>query len=442
MVARSVVTFGVSTERGTVHAVALSDDDGKLPDRLVIQRTFRFGDGKADLPRAVEAALEALADEIGADREIAGAAVTYRDAAERRAVVAGLAAGPWRTASMVSAKSSHLSLARAMPWTAEFDHLLICEAVPGHLYFSLISPERDRVVAAIAATGATVSERSERTIDTGEETMRLAVTAALDQFAAAGVQPEAVVMIGSAASEPVVAGAVMSGFGVPIIPSKVASAAAAVGAALVVQPDSADLFEQERTRLSRGVGALVAAASVLVGGVAAGGVYEATTGSRTASAPVADASAAEQTHQVATVGQPAPQSEPEAEEGTPVLPPAAPATKAPGARAHTPDMVAVDPATVSWGPSGQRAGVQSGVWHPEGLELDRSAPDPTAGTRTSGASDSVVPDPVNPVGSPNRSLLFPGESAPPQLGTAQFAPWWDNHWRMMVQWAAEFVPRA
>lgn len=425
MVARSVVTFGVSTERGTVHAVALSDDEGKLPDRLLIQRTFRFGDGKADLPRAVEAALEAMADEIGPDREIAAAAVTYRDAAERRAVVTGLAAGPWSTASLVSAKSSHLALARAMPWTGEFDHLLMCEAVPGYQCFSLISPGRDRVVAAIAATGATVTE----------ETMRPAVTAAMDQFAAAGVQPEAIVMIGSAASEPAVAAALMSGFGVPIIPSKVAASAAAVGAALVVQPESVDLFEQERTRLSRGVGALVAAASVLVGGAAAGGIYEATAGSRTASAPVADASAAAQTHRVAA----ARQSEPESEDGTPVRPPAATGTRAPRARIHTPVMVEVDPAAVSWG--GQRAGVQSGVWHPQRLEQNTTAPDPSAGTKASGATGSAAKA-ENPIGPPNRALLFRGESAPPQLGSPQFGPWWDSHWRMMVQWAAEMIPRA
>ena len=72
-----MVTFGVSTERGTVHAVALSDDDGKLPDRLLIRRTFHIGDAKSDLVPAIEAALEALADEIGPDHEIAGAAVTY-----------------------------------------------------------------------------------------------------------------------------------------------------------------------------------------------------------------------------------------------------------------------------------------------------------------------------------------------------------------------------
>jgi len=434
VVARSVVTFGVSTERGTVHAVALSDDDGKLPDRLVIQRTFRIGDGKADLPRAVESALEALADEIGPDREIAGAAVTYRDAAERRTIVTGLADGPWRTASLVSAKSAHLALARAMPWTGEFDHLLICEAVPGYQCFSLISPERDRVVAAIAATGATVTA----------ETMRPAVTAAWDQFDAAGVQPEAVVMIGSAASEPAVAAALAAGFGVPVIPSKVASAAAATGAALIVRPESVALFEQERTRLSRGAAVLVAAASVLVGGATAGGIYEATAGSGSTATSVADARAAAQTHRVLPVEQPAPQVEAEAEPdaGTPVRSPAAD-TARPGDRAPAADTVAVDPAALSWGSDGgQRMGVHSGLWHPDGPPLDQATPDPNTGTRTAAAPDSVVPDPVNPVGSPNSELLFAGESAPPQLGSPEFAQWWDNHWRMMVQWAAELVPRA
>ena len=111
-------------------------------------------------------------------------------------------------------------------------------------------------------------------------------------------------LIGSAASKPVVAATLTSGFGVPVIRSKVASAAAAAGAALAVQPESVDLFALERSRLSRGAAALVAAASVLAGGLVVGGVYEATTSSRTTTAPVlADAHAPAQAHRMRSVEQ-------------------------------------------------------------------------------------------------------------------------------------------
>lgn len=134
--ARLVVTFGVSTERGAVQAVALRNGPDSLPERILHHRTQQIrGDGTHDLAHAVETALADLDAELGADYEAVGAAVTYRDAAERRAIVTGLASGPWRTASLVSAKSAHLALARAMTWVDGFDHLVICEVVPGYQGF-------------------------------------------------------------------------------------------------------------------------------------------------------------------------------------------------------------------------------------------------------------------------------------------------------------------
>jgi hypothetical protein len=424
-----VVTFGVSAERGTVHAVALSDDEGKLPDRVVSRRTFRVGDSKADLVRAIEAALEALADEIGPDREIAGAAVAYRDPAERRAVVTGLAKGPWHTASLVSAKSAHLAVARAMPWTGEFDHLLVCEVVPGHQSFSLISPERDRVVAAIAATGSAVSEA----------TMRPAVTAAWDQFDAAGVQPEAVVLMGSAATHPAVAAALTNGFAVPIIPSRVAKVGAAVGAALAIAPEAADIFAAvERTRLSRGAAALVAAASVLAGGVAAGGIYEATTGTRPASAPVlADARAAANSHQVPEAERLAPESEAQDEAGVPVRSPAATKRASHRDSAGSPNVVSVGPVGMSWGPgAGRRMGLQ-----PDSGDEQQLMPSVTPVAPSGSASASAALDSTVRVQPPDQRLLFKGEAAPPRVGSPEFNHWWNNHWRMMAEWASGMMPR-
>ncbi len=440
MVARSVVTFGVSTERGTVHAVALSDDDARLPDRLVAQRTFHIGDGKADLARAIDAALEALTDEIGPDREIAGVAVTYRDPAERRAVVTGLAKGPWGTASLVSAKSAHLAMARAMPWTMEFGHLLVCEVVRGHQCFSLISPERDRVVAAIAATGSVVSEA----------TMRPAVTAAWDQFDAAGVQPEAVVLIGSAASEPVVTATLTSGFSVPLIPSRVAVVAAAVGAALVVQPQQADLFTVERTRVSRSAAALVTAATVLAGGLVAGGVYEATASSRSTTSPVlADPDVAANSHEV-NPADPRPQAAPERERGLSLRPRAVPVRHS-GTGPETVSLDEVGMAGTFWGPG---SSPRMTLRPDSGASQSKppvSSPIPSTGSAqamlpgqtTPGASTprSARPHSNAQVGNPDRRLLFPGETTPPQVSSPEFGRWWQNHWRMVMAWATVMTPR-
>lgn len=32
-------------------------------------------------------------------------------------------------------------------------------------------------------------------------------------------------------------------------------------------------------------------------------------------------------------------------------------------------------------------------------------------------------------------------SAPPQLGTAEFNEWWDNHWRLTLRWMVAMMPQ-
>lgn len=416
--ARLVVTFGVSTERGAVQAVALRSGPDSLPERILHHRTQQIrGDGKHDLARAVETALEDLDAELGADYEATGAAVTYRDAAERRAIVTGLASGPWRTASLVSAKSAHLALARAMTWVDGFDHLVICEVVPGYQGFSLISPGRDRVLAGLTTAGGAITR----------ETMRPAVTAAWDQFEAAGVDPDAVVLIGSAAGDAAVTSALGAGFGASIVPCKVAAAGSAIGAALVAQPESAGVESDPRTRVSRGATAVFAAASVLAGGLVVGGAYHAT-GRPGSDAELTDARIAAQTHRAF------PMQRREAVRG------------ASDESEPDPELVTVDPATVNWRPrNSDRLGIRQFDSEPADSEISDGRPQPLlrdsdAEPAASGPS-SVIPAPTVPVGAPNGSLLFPGEAAPPQFGTAEFGKWWDNHWRMMVQWAAQMMPR-
>ncbi|NNH73774.1 hypothetical protein HLB23_28630 [Nocardia uniformis] len=426
------MTLGVSTERGTVHAVALADDGDKLSERVLLHITGKVGgETKADLAAAVEAVMDAVADKIGPDRDIVGAAVAYRDAAERRAIVTRLAAGRWHEASLVSAKSSHLAVARAMTWVDEFDDLAICEVVPGFQAFSLIDGERTRVLAAVTLNGGAASE----------EAMRAAVTAAWDQFDAAGVRPDAVVLIGSAASEPGVVAALQAGFGAPIIPCRVAAAAPAIGAALAALPEVEVAGEAaERLKRTRGTAALFAAASVLAGGLVAGGVYTASSNSRTVpepmltdarvradgnrvgNQPIADTGSAlgssNETHWEPGITAPT-------EVGAELSRESAPVAEL--------DVVTIDPSG-SWGPDSESGAL--GLMSPKPLlEAEPEA-------NTGPGHQSIIPAPTNQVGAPDGFGLFPGEAAPPPVGSPEFQKWWEGHWSMMLKWAVELMPRA
>ncbi|AYF77882.1 hypothetical protein D7D52_33270 [Nocardia yunnanensis] len=427
------MTIGVATERGTVRAVALADAGDKLHDRIVLERVVPIaGETKADLAVAVESAMEDIADRIGADREILGAAVAYRDAAERRAIVTKLAAGPWHEASLVSAKAAHLAVARAMTWVDEFEDLAICEVVPGFQAFSLISPDRGRVLAAVTLSGGAATE----------EAMRTAVTAAWDQFDAAGVKPDAVVLIGSAATESAVVAALESGFGAPVIPCAVAAVAPALGAALAALPEAEFAGEAaERIRRARGTAALFAAASVLAGGLVAGGVYAAGSDSKKVPAPIlidSRVSADARNNVVEHPGAPAAPAPDSGSSGDVMNGLPAPATptdavapdtdQQPAPELQPSDVVTIDPASLNWGPHAEKS-------HPK--PLIKANPEP----EVSSNQDSIIPAPTHAVGAPTESGLFPGELAPPPLGTAEFTNWWDNHWRMMVQWAAQMMPK-
>ncbi|WP_067699470.1 hypothetical protein [Nocardia jejuensis] len=427
------MTIGVATERGYVRAVALADG-GKLSERVVVERVEAVsGDTKADLAAAVEAVLEDVADKIGPDRDIVGAAVAYRDSAERRAIVTRLASGPWHEASLVSAKAAHLAVARAMTWVDEFEDLAICEVVPGFQAFSLIDPLRTRVLAAVTLTGGATSE----------ESMRAAVTAAWDQFDAAGVKPDAVVLIGSAASEPGVVAALESGFGAPVIPCSVSAGAPAIGAALAAIPETEYAGDAaDRARRARGTAAMFAAASVLAGGLVAGGVYAASNSSKSVPEPMltdarvsADAHTQGVEQPIGDTGSAAPELGPDGQpiEGLPEPAPSdvsAPMSEEP---LPEPDIVTLDPATLNWG----SADPDAAHWL-QSKPLIKGQPD----ADSVGTMDSIIPAPTHPVGAPTDGGLFQDELSPPALGTPEFSKWWDGHWHMMLQWATQSMPRA
>ncbi|MFI6867715.1 hypothetical protein [Nocardia sp. NPDC050406] len=412
--------------------MALADGGDKLSERVLHHITGKVGgETKADLAASVEAVMDAVADKIGPDRDIVGAAVAYRDAAERRAIVTRLASGQWHEASLVSAKSSHLAVARAMTWVDEFDDLAICEVVPGFQAFSLIDGERTRVLAAVTLNGGA----------TTEEAMRAAVTAAWDQFDAAGVRPDAVVLIGSAASEPAVVAALEAGFGAPIIPCRVAAAAPAIGAALAALPETELVGEvAERMKRTRGTAALFAAASVLAGGLVAGGVYTASSNSRTVPEPMltdarvraqaehggqpvvdtgSSLGSSNETHWEPAITEPTP-----AGAGLPAEPVAV----------TEPDVVTLEPMGSTWGPESESESL--GIMGPK--QLHKAQPEHEGGI----GQQSIIPAPTNPVGAPDGFGLFPGETAPPALGTPEFQKWWDSHWKLMVQWAVQLLPKA
>ncbi|WP_157115894.1 hypothetical protein [Nocardia puris] len=416
MVARSVITLGVSTERGAVHAVALGDGDGKISDRVLAHRVEETGgDGKADVAAAVHAAMDHVAGEV--DGEIAGAAVAYRDAAERRAVVTALAATPWHTASLLSAKSAHLSASGAMTWLDEFDNLLLCEVVPGHQAFTLVDRARSRVLTAVAQTGGATPE-----------SLGAAVTAALDQIEAAAVRPDAVVLIGSSADTPAVRAAVER-FGAPVLPCPIATTASALGAALFAMDDVpgavVPMPEARARRGGRWAGALFAVAGVVAAG-AVGGAWSLFDGS----APtVVDARTTADSRVVSDSGSSAGLST-----GSTVRPGELPEGLVPDERhpAQGPAPV-VKPQAAQSVPGDAAWAVQQ--WGSRPLALE----DAVAPTEVAGEADSV---PVPGTGIPSSGHsdpAFRGDEPLPPAFTPEAQRWWDNHFRLMLRWGTDQV---
>ncbi|MBF6299041.1 hypothetical protein IU459_16030 [Nocardia amamiensis] len=405
MVAESLVTLGVSTERGAVHAVALADGE-KLADRVLLRRVGRTdSDSNADVAASVEAVLNAMAAGLGPDREIGGVAVAYRDSAERRAIVTRLAAGPWHSASMVSAKSAHLSVAGVMTWLDTFDNLLICEVVPGYQAFTLVDRGRRRVLAAVGRAGRTTPQ-----------SLGGAVTAAWDQLEAAATKPDAVALIGSAAAEPAVSAAVED-FGAPVIPCTMAAFACAAGAALSARMESDSRVEPvEEPHRARGGVALFAAAGVLASGMVVGGGYVLNGFSRPMPTVVADAQ----------------------RDAASAVDVAAGLDRTRGSEA---DGSSAGPAG-STTPTGSQLSGQRWGTVPEHDPLPLSIAE-AAGHEEPDAQEPLMPGTGVPshsrVGAPNEALLFPGESPPPAAFTPEAADWWDEHLRLMAQWAAQQV---
>lgn len=430
---KSLVTVGVSTERGAVHAVALDDSDVPLPDRILVHRVLEvIGTGRVEVAAAVARVMDEVARELGPAEEIAGAAVTYRDPAERRAIVTELATGPWRSASLVSTKSAHLSVAGAMTWLAEFDHLLIGEVVPGYQAFTLVDAARSRVLAATGQSAAAPTMAA----------MSAAVGAARDQIDAAQVRPDSVVLIGSAADHPTVMGAV-GGFGAPVIPCGMARSAPAAGAALCAMTDLVDVVVPLRTEQQRrGPVVVVAAAGVLASGMTGGGAYLLVNNHSQHTSVAADATSIVPVGEQAVDRGPAdaPQSRtfrPEAagsvpETGSLNIPSDSGSVEYSGDSGYSTPWYAA-PARDYGADSDPSTGVADPETH---TVIPGSEPDSTIpGSRS---RPHMIPAPMRRTESPT-GLLFPGEELPPPAFTPESYAWWGRHLRLLVQWATQFA---
>lgn len=425
VVARYVVTLGASIERGAVQAVALTDAGARLPQRVLAHTVVPAGTTPAELAAAVSAALDAVAAavaETGPDADaIAGAAVVYREPAQRRAVVSELADGPWHGASLVSATSAHLRVAAAMAWLAEFDDLLVCDVVPGYQAFTLVDAARSRVLAAVSRQGSPA-------------TLAEAVRAARDQIEAAGARPDAVVLVGSTADDSAVRAAA-DGFGAPVLPCPIAPEATAVGAALWVMDDVVGLADTSRPARGRPAPAVLTAAGALACGLVTAGVYV-SSGMWTGVPAVTDDA------RVTAGGQAFAPPRPGGPGGGATL---APGASAPEGGPAGP--VAGEHRAPSFRPSPAAAVDTEVELFGYGKPLGRwgeQAPLPLQPAEATPAQDlpsGPVPGtgvPTRPaIGNPDATLMFPGEAPPPAPFTPEFYDWWDNHIRLIARWATQ-----
>ncbi|WP_040794948.1 hypothetical protein [Nocardia higoensis] len=440
-----MVTLGASIERGAVRAVALSESGGRWAERVLVHRVVRTGTDPAEIAVAVEIALDGVAAELrlmdagdlagrmtdAADLEepigdldsaIVGAAVVYREAAQRKSVVTRLAEGRWHGAALVPLTSAHLSVAADMPSLTEFGDLLVCDVVPGYQACTVVDAARSRVLAATGRAG-TVAALGE------------VVCAAGDQSEAAGVRLDAVVLIGSAADSFEVRAAVEE-LGVPVLSCPLAAAATAVGAARWVLDDLAGAVDEDVAEPARGkpapalptaVGAL--ACGLLTAGLyAGGGLYIAQNEGGPAASDDARATANSEivgrtglfggidTGSSVRPGEFDPERiDPErfraAEIAEPIEQPTY-SLRSSDSQSH-------------WGEPGAPLSLQ-----PAQSGLVEAADEPAA---LPGAGLPTEPT----LGDPDAMLLFPGEAPPPPPFTAESYRWWDNHVRLIAQWAAQ-----
>jgi len=446
-----MVTVGASIERGAVRAVALSDAAGRWSERVLVHRVVRTGTDPADIAAAVESALDGVAAELramdvrelcGAGREadpaddavlpdgdleaaIAGAAVVYREPAQRRAVVTRLAEGRWHGAALVPLTSAHLSVAADLPSLTEFGDLLVCDVVPGYQAATVVDTARSRVLAATGRAGSVGA--------LGE-----VVRAAEEQSEAAGVRLDAVVLIGSAADSFEVRAAVED-LGVPVLSCPLAAAATAVGAARWVLDDLAGGDEAEQAVepvRGRPLPALPTAVGALACGLLTAGLYAG--GGLSFGHDEGGHAVAEDARTAANTEIFGPGLFGGLETGSSVRPGEFDPERIDPQRfrAGEPDQPVAQTSYAlhtdsRWAGPGQPL-------HPaaeESEEIGHAQQDQQPEQATALPGTGMPTEPT--LGDPDALLLFPGEAPPPPPFTPESYQWWDNHVRLIAQWAAQ-----
>lgn len=428
-------TIGVSTERGVVRGVLLGAEpsDGGAERELAVAREQTVAD-----PSDTAAAVVSMLDSIDADKikgvTVNGAAVAYRDADERHAIVSGLAASRWSTSSLVSAKSAQLASLNEMPELAEYRNLLMYEVAPGAVSFSVLDPTRTKVLASDSVVASSHTA----------ETIGGSVRRAWELLDESEVAPDAVVLFGSRAGDPDVIPVLEMGFSAPVVRPQAAEYTTARGAALLAArdiPRSGSAVAAAAAAGGIGAGAsrskkpyiIAAAAAVLLGagGLGAAGLLSSSNANDVASSN-GPASSQGAPAQMGVTGSAASSSESSSSASAApvqVAPPAPLAAPKPADDAAKDESDDSQPAAAPWTPEQAARAAEQAPSTPEQKPWT-PAPEP----RTAVAPPPAPAPAPTTVGNPNGTWLFPGESPPPPAGDPAAGAWWANHFELKDRW--------
>ncbi|MBC7305076.1 MAG: hypothetical protein H5T78_29530 [Nocardia sp.] len=417
-------TVGISAERTVVRGVILSHAAGKPSEvrRAIEQRVEDGG--------SIVHALDALAESAP---DITDVAVAYHSAPDRQRIVSELAAGQWRTSSLVSTRSALFALVGGLPELDEFATVVLLNLADRTATAVVVGPDRRHILASDTwttefADGASADGPVE-SFDTDVMTETIGRVRSL--LASIPTHPDAVALCGAAAADPEIAGALRYELTVRVILVPDFARATARGAALLaadqVRKQSAGPPHAPRRSRRLLLSAAALAALLGVAGFAASQVLDdrspaMTAGSRdttslsppSSSAPPSVEATTDSRLPSSSTGSPQDPSTPATAPNF-TTPWAAPAPAPPWTATAEPR----DPAPPTWVPA------------PEPDPTNSSAPvSPPDAAEPSGAATPTK------IGAPDPQGLFPGESPPPAAGSDPAAEqaWWANHWNLKRQW--------
>ncbi|MFC9663727.1 hypothetical protein ACFVJ5_26080 [Nocardia sp. NPDC127606] len=420
-------TVGISAERNVVRGVLLSSAPGKQPEVLqaVEQRSEDGG--------SIVGALDALAAAAPDIADVADVAVAYHTAQDRQRIVSELAAGQWRTSSLVSTRSALFALVGAMPELDEFGTVVMLSLADRIATAVVVGPDHRQVLASDAWTSGFAESAS---ADGPAEAFDAdAMTETIDRvrsmLASIPAQPDAVVVCGSSAADPEIAGALRYELTARVVLVPDFAQATARGAALIAADQVRKQSGEPRRAPRRPRRLLLTAAALAavlgVAGFAASRVLDESSPATNAGSPDTTSLSPPSSSAPTTVKAPTDSQLPTSPQG-----PAQPLTPAPAAAPNpaTPSAAAPAPPPTATAPTtAVPRDPEPPTWVPA-PEADPSTP-----ASAPEAAPSAPPTPAK-VGAPGPQGLFPGESPPPAAGSDPAAEqaWWANHWNLKRQW--------